>query len=691
MTRRLLVCLLLSVALTPASAAAPPPQWLPQESWPGGRQYDARLDAPVRFWRAGLTLAEVFASAEEQTGVRLAFWPADDSNRRVRVNLYLNRERPPSLRDLMVQMSWVMDCTFGTTTDAQTGERSYLLLSTTLGQGAEEEARQEVERERQYWEGWRKRNRPECLARMQVYAEALKLSRAELIARYRGKDDYLLYQLLEPKQRAAVALVLSLPAEEQRALVQEEMQFERDARELSPAQQELLRQLVEGGDEWLHSGALRVHIWCDGIMSMSGVSFSLGDRGEEDQPQGRMFQDGPGWGWISEGAMDPKKEIALRRLLGESITAEQEQEYVESRRQEADFQRASDEASEKAREETREEARRAEHRRLSREGAHLLASTVLPLPEAIGLPRYLWEIQQATAEATGLNIVSDSFCDLPRTDVYSVNHAPETALDVLSFACLTRVPRSDLMDAANDGVVGAALGWEWGDAGSFLRFRSLLRDLWRGVVLPEEAVSRLDRWLAPQLTPEALAQADDSITVPVDLDDVLWFAGHLGWLQGLFGGYLTYADPADAKEQWASPLRGNLLLNIARKPTSKLLSTLTPAQWELLRGEGLSFATDLDTDQKAFVDEHLGELSTLLGVLEGDSKQYVMRLVPGEAPLDTRTTYPNSHHLGFFRGDKEVGGAPLMDRMYGGVRGWRQRRRAASSDQPVAEPAAERK
>jgi hypothetical protein len=38
MRRALFLCLLLT-SLNAAHAAAPPHQWLPWESWPGGRQY----------------------------------------------------------------------------------------------------------------------------------------------------------------------------------------------------------------------------------------------------------------------------------------------------------------------------------------------------------------------------------------------------------------------------------------------------------------------------------------------------------------------------------------------------------------------------------------------------------------------------------------------------------------------------
>ena len=112
-----------------------PVPWVPSESWPGGRQYDPRLKRTVEFWGAGMPLREVFAAVKEQTGVEIGFWPPGDDNERICVNLYLNPEKPSTLRQLMAQLSWVTDCGFGVSGEEEE-EPSYCLLATSMKGGA---------------------------------------------------------------------------------------------------------------------------------------------------------------------------------------------------------------------------------------------------------------------------------------------------------------------------------------------------------------------------------------------------------------------------------------------------------------------------------------------------------------------------------------------------------------------------
>ena len=92
-----LIALLLLGSLVATAAPAPADDfqpWKPELSWQGGAQYDPRLEQQVKFWRAGLTLGEVFAGIEQQTGVKLDFSPPDDENARVPVNLFLRQTYP---------------------------------------------------------------------------------------------------------------------------------------------------------------------------------------------------------------------------------------------------------------------------------------------------------------------------------------------------------------------------------------------------------------------------------------------------------------------------------------------------------------------------------------------------------------------------------------------------------------------
>ena len=109
--------------------------WNPSESWPGGAQFDPRLERPVNFWGAGMRLSDAFAAVKKQTGVEIGFVPAGDENERICVNLYLNREDPPNLRELMAQLSWVLDCTFACCHGDESG-LDYWLLSTSARFGA---------------------------------------------------------------------------------------------------------------------------------------------------------------------------------------------------------------------------------------------------------------------------------------------------------------------------------------------------------------------------------------------------------------------------------------------------------------------------------------------------------------------------------------------------------------------------
>ena len=98
----LLVAILLSASFWGLRAAvierAPeadihPTPWHPSESWPGGKQFDPRLDQSVSFWGAGIPLKDVFAGVKEQTGVEIGFFPPGDANERICVTLYLNFKR----------------------------------------------------------------------------------------------------------------------------------------------------------------------------------------------------------------------------------------------------------------------------------------------------------------------------------------------------------------------------------------------------------------------------------------------------------------------------------------------------------------------------------------------------------------------------------------------------------------------
>ncbi len=125
----------------------------------------------------------------------------------------------------------------------------------------------------------------------------------------------------------------------------------------------------------------------------------------------------------------------------------------------------------------------------------------LKLPEQGPALWTLWEVQQAVANAVGVNIMSDCYWQprrpllQPGIDAYLDTPSPQqmTALAALRGAAFGG------MDPSGELFKGDSLihwptrpAWEWGDAGTFLRFRSTERDLWRASLLPTDAVAALD-------------------------------------------------------------------------------------------------------------------------------------------------------------------------------------------------------
>ncbi len=638
--------------------------WQPDKSGEHGIQADSRLDRPVRFWRAGLTLAEVFAGVQQQTGVKLSFWPPDDLNTRTRVNLYLNPKDPPSLRALMVQLIWVTECAFAFADEP--GERVYYLLSAAttadarakmavaeVAKGPAEHLADIKETERRWQD--------ESLARVKVYAAALRLSRDDLVEQYKERDDYLLYNLLDPKRRAAIALTCGLPEKDQEAIIRagHSAGLTRDLGDWDANSRALIETIFGGERGWGTSNRVRIVLLSDGIMSfVNALTIKPEDEGDPSRWES-LAHGGIGWGWSDEGELSPREQVALRRLLGEKISDEDERTYIEQRK-------AVLVAEQQARNIDRENRRQGGNRVLSQRMAGRLASAVLPMhfPNAY----MLWELQKATAEATGLNIISDSFCDLPRpVRRVGADHAqkdyPLNALEALSASCTARSSRDEMLANWEDIEVVSALGWEWGDAGDILRFRSLYRDIWRASLLPADVVERTNSWVEPYLTPEAMAKG--RLTIPVDPYEVIRVAGQLTTEQARYGKFLWYGDPADEKEQRRLSFRYFAISEISWKPLYQLLSTLTPKQWELARGDGLRMGYDLSPDQRAMASESLSKLAWT-GPLAGKLEDFTMRLRSGEPAFARKIQSSDEYswHLEFVSRDKVVGEATVVEQLH---------------------------
>jgi hypothetical protein len=619
MRRALFFCLLLT-SLSVAHAAAPPHQWLPWESWPGGRQYDARLDRPVTLWVTGTPLAQVFAAIEQQTGVEIGFFPADDDNTRICANLYLNPKQPPTLRDLLAQLSWVLDCSFGFTGEGEA--RTYVLLSTSMGAKVMEQLGKEAAQRAYGGEADRERLLRERLAtaraRLAEIRGAFDLSREDAIRKYRGVDDQVLLALVDPARRALARYLLSLSAPAwERPTPQYGLLTENEWPRCSPEQQAWLwtamqpalaeaaagrGDLPDIGIDWTDRRAVEglrpeVDVMFDefgaGAFTVTlGVTTRWDDEGNPSESQGFTVLDL----WLAtDSSANPNIEIELRKALGQPMTPEEAQRFTD----EMD-RRAQRQANRRWLEE-----QFTDLVRLSPEAAARLNETTLPVK--LDEPHALWQIEELVAARTGMHVVSDAFWQPARSVQMALEAIPParadapTGLEALRLSCAALTPG----DSAPPRVWLRAVDWrrpddefarwEWGDAGNFLRFRSPERDVWRGALLPLQAADATDAWLAPHL-PEDLEQATErpAVTVPIDPRQLARLAAGLTEPQRRWGGMLTYGDPTETREQYQYAMRDALLgaVTVARH-AFQLLAVMSDEQWERLGEDGLRWGDDI--------------------------------------------------------------------------------------------------
>lgn len=608
----------------PAATTATRPtllSWLPYETHPGGAQYDARLDKPVKFWRAGLSLKEVFAGVAEQTGAEIGFWPRGDENERVHVNLYLNPDSPPSLRELMAQLAWVTGCTFAYEEGDESGEPwTYYLLSTSVAGGAEErleESRAEaMAARRQEWDALTP-SRAAIEDGIAEYERALTLSDRELIARYSGVDDRLLVTMLDPRRRAAAEFALGLDAESrQRMMDGEGLTLEWDS--LSAEQQAALEASLgsmgwggrggrRGGGPGDWGGRVPTEVYVGGldrgVLMVSGVL----EEGvpEEGAPEPRRRGPRPVMApmLMLAGDMElmPDERIALRRALGESISEEEERAF-----QREWFEARQAEMREQGRERTRQalEARLAGRRPLSAEAEETLSSVTLPFDYST--PYALWQVQEAVAAASGMHVISDCFSQpsrrlgRSREALYGEEQPEMTGLVALRLSALSvGDPRMLVWSVAGD----QGAGWEWHDSGQFLRFRSLARDLWRASMLSPGLSSLLDDWVTPQVETATQSEAAGiAVDVELDLVSIAKLAAALSDRQIQQGADLMYGDPTDRAASYRQALRAGVLRAMSwATDMLRVLATLGDSQWEQLRGPGLRLGYDLTPDQRSLL------------------------------------------------------------------------------------------
>jgi hypothetical protein len=615
-------------------------QWDPSQSWPGGAQADPRLDRSVIAWGAGIPLGDVFASVKEQTGVEIGFFPPGDDNERICVNLYLNSENPPSLRDLMAQLSWVTDCAFAYAKSGE-DEPSYHLLSTSIGAGAMSRMRGERDALIAALEAGAHPDmqvaaqiRSDMLTRLPELATALGLTRDEAIRRYKGKDDLMLLAALDPTRRLIGELVLSLSDEQ---LDEAGMHVSATPRlsEMTAEQRSRIREALEARAPFARKRAevLKEHgrpvgQWDDwawvqhtdpevlvGTGNPTGSNLIVRD--PEIEHEGRPYLRGFSVGFLQlvvdprwATSMSPRSQVDLRRLLGEEVSEEEEiaafEEWNRGREQ-----------HEKA---TQVEAHLAGLTSLSADAEARLSSVNPSIGP--GEAHALWQAQEVIAATSGFHIVSDCFSQRARSlkddlDALQPDGAPDlTALLALKLHC---APRQQYPPFPSTG----AKGWEWGDAGAFLRFRSEERDLWRAAFLPAHVQAEVDSWVEPYLPESADSQAAAAgIRVPVDPKNCIWLLQQTTGAQRGWGGRLIYGDPTDRRNGYRSAFRGKLLEMLREIPhLYRLLGNLSDDQWERLQAEGLTYGpdfsppvTDEDRNRGFWLDRRKGDVLRVVEV-----------------------------------------------------------------------------
>lgn len=637
-------------------------QWLPSESWPGGKQHDARLDRRVTFWKPGIALPEVFAGIREQTGVEIGFWPPGDENERVRVNLFLNPDEPPTLRDVMAQLSWVLGCAFSYE-PVEGGEPRYCLLSTSMRFGVERRLEAEqAEARRRVRELVAERqadNLTRGAEKLRELRDALSLSREEAIERYRGEDDALLLALLEEESRRTVEFALGLSRGDYETLVREGI-VSHAWGEWSPQQQAALREILQeevgrlrergletpaGAPDWQWtegSGAQAtvVGLSYGAIWVRAEVPYRADGTTLTAAVRGRIAP------LISDGLMDgmmwnARHAADLREALGETVTQEERQAM---HRQEWEARRARWE------EYTEANARRTILERmesnppLSPEAESRLTSFLLPVTLSTAYP--LWQVQEVVAGATGMHVVSDCFSQPARSLggafklLFPEESQDPTGMLVLKLMCVGRVEPDEWGRplASQDEP-----SWEWDDAGQFLRFRSRARDLWRAAMLPQGVLSSIDEVVEPAVE-AAAGESGAALTAVVELEPVWssWLARWLDDLQLRHGGRMIYGDPTDADEMRAQIARQAALGAIAERiGIFRFLGALSEEQWERAWREGLHWRKDLTPEQQeprispSFPPEwrETGEMIIRLHETGTEGGSTVSRQWPGGSPM----------------------------------------------------------
>ncbi len=612
----------------PGPDAPPVVVWRAEQSLPGGPLADARLEQPVRFWQAGLSMLEVFTSCRTQTGVDLEYWPPQTAERPARVNLYLNPDAPPTLREVLAQLAWVLDCSVAST---QTEPRHYYLVDRSPSPEAVE-ARLEEARAKGEADDRRAKEQGEARlrARLQQCRAALALSRKDAITRYRGVDDRLLLALLVPTRRAGLQFLVSLSSQEVAYLFGHRV-LDRKWTELTAPQRKYLLaalQLPNGATPYrIRLGALPKQFAFWG-QAETEEEETLGDVGlpEVDEPL-----------WAAE-------RVELRRALGEKVSSQEARRLETLEDQEVSAQ--GDRQRAKWRERLLREPALTDAARTKLLGARLAWR-----PDA----QYaLWQLQEAVAVRTGLHVISDCFRQRPwqvygfegldpeftavmqatqqkhedlvkrypqleeDSDPFEGDSGPEGLPEAarqeladlraaaagpyeiplfywLARACQDRAAEAPLLP----GEYGEESAKEWGNDGPFLRFRTTYRQLYRAAMLPETVLAQLQAMGSPPLERTDFSGPTPELSYRIELAQAVHLVPLATRLQWRMGPGLIYEDPATALGAARARVRDAVGITLSdHLPLLQLLGTLSPEQWQKLTAGGLRCEEDLTPSQR---------------------------------------------------------------------------------------------
>jgi hypothetical protein len=355
--------------------------------------------------------------------------------------------------------------------------------------------------------------------------------------------------------------------------------------------------------------------------------------------------------------MMPADQIALRRYLGEHIGPELGRSLL----RQLDEQRAT--SAEGVSQE--QPGSLTENPTTAPETKAILARTQLPL--AAGEDYALWTIQELVARLTGFNVISDCFWDVPRGVFGPGGSAHTSALGALTATCRAQQDRAGMLRDWSPESVRNSLAWEWGDAASFLRFRSLQRDVFRAGLLPPDAVAWMDQWFDPYVS-EAIAAKAPQVTVsaPVDLRQLAGVVGGLDTMQMRFGWGQIYEEPASPAGVVKQALREELGRLVFGAPMLRAFSTFSEDQWRRVRGEGLSLSHDLTPDQQSAMEAFVARAAALSGT--GEAPEEVRIYLDYYVPSPGSPDYSPGLDLRHFRllmrdGDEVVGVTRISARL----------------------------